>query len=250
MSIKELLQIKNHRPWTLPQGGWKYYQEWNDAIFLHWQVEEQELRKWVPDTLEIDLFEGKAWVSVVAFDMERIRPKVLPAFSPISNFHEINIRTYVNYKGKQGVYFLSIEGSKRLSCQMAKSLSALPYRYSVMKRKQGMYRSTNDPLEDRLHLDFEIGASVKQKSQLEWWLMERYALFQDSPGAINAYEIHHAPWPAKKVTLTSIELNYPRFSELFSGRPDLCHYSSGVQVLAWGNEKYLSENVALESNGN
>jgi len=96
-----------------------------------------ELKKHVPKELEIDLFKGKPWVSVVAFTMENIRPKNIPAFSPISNFHEINIRTYVKMNNKNGVYFLSIEGGKRLSCKIAKFISDLPYRYSIIDRSVG-----------------------------------------------------------------------------------------------------------------
>lgn len=62
----------------------------------------------VPHDLEIDLFEGKPWVYLVAFTMEKIRPKYLPSFPPISDFDEINIRTYVKKDNKAGVYFLSI----------------------------------------------------------------------------------------------------------------------------------------------
>ena len=109
MKIKEILNQTNHRPWKIPNESWKFYQEWNRAVFLHWQVELSELKKFVPDELEIDLFDGKAWISVVAFTMEKIRPKYLPYFSPISNFDEINVRTYVKANGKSGVYFLSIE---------------------------------------------------------------------------------------------------------------------------------------------
>lgn len=105
MTVYEILKSTEHRPWKLPNGTWKFYQEWNNAIFLHWQVNLNELRKFVPEQLEIDLFENKPWISLVAFNMENIRPKNMPAFSPISNFHEINIRTYVKFGNKSGVYF-------------------------------------------------------------------------------------------------------------------------------------------------
>ena len=93
MKIQEILKKTEHRPWSLPDANWKFYQEWNDAVFLHWQVDESELKKLVPADLEIDRYEGKSWVSLVAFTMEKVRPKFLPPFPPISNFHEINIRT-------------------------------------------------------------------------------------------------------------------------------------------------------------
>src|SRR5687768_14912863 len=114
MTIQEILNHTEHRPWGIPKDKWKYYQEWNHAVFLHWQVDVNELKKFVPEGLEIDLYDGKPWVSLVAFDMENIRSRNLPSFSPISNFHEINIRTYVKKENKTGVYFLSIEGGNRI----------------------------------------------------------------------------------------------------------------------------------------
>jgi len=80
MTIKEILNTTNHRPWKIPSSGWKFYQEWNNAIFLHYRVELKELKKFVPKELVIDLFEGKPWVSLVAFIMEKIRPKIYPLF--------------------------------------------------------------------------------------------------------------------------------------------------------------------------
>ena len=103
MTIQEILQTTSHRPWQMPKGKWKYYQEWNNAIFLHFEANIEELEKLVPKDLEIDTHEGKAYVSIVPFTMERIRQRNIPAFSPISNFHEVNIRTYVKYKGKDSL---------------------------------------------------------------------------------------------------------------------------------------------------
>src|SRR5690606_29791822 len=136
LKIKEILQLTNHRPWKMPAEEWKYYQEWNDAVFLHWQVEPAGLREFVPPELEIDLYDDKAWVSVVAFTMQKIRPRNLPPFPPVSDFHEINIRTYVKNNNKTGVYFMSIEGGTGISCRVARTLSELPYRYSRMKRQE------------------------------------------------------------------------------------------------------------------
>ena len=95
MTIQEILDRNNHRPWKIPTERWRYYQEWNRTIFLHWEVELNELKKHIPSELEIDLFEGKPWISIVAFTMEKIRPRNLPSFPPISDFDEINVRTYV-----------------------------------------------------------------------------------------------------------------------------------------------------------
>ncbi len=233
MTIKELLKTTSHRPWNIPEESWSYYQEWNNALFLHWGVDLTELKRFVPDELEIDLFDGKPWVSLVAFTMEKIRPKYLPSFSPISDFDEINIRTYVKSKNKTGVYFLSIEGGNRLSCKIAKALSELPYRYSKIKRSGTMYSSFNPVFSDQMHLDYKIGEELNEKTSLDKWLTERYALFQDTKISINQFEIHHIEWPLFDLDFKEIEIDYPRFKNLLSNTPDRKQYSTGVQVIAW-----------------
>lgn len=233
MTVKEILNITKHRPWTIPTEKWKYYQEWNNAVFLHWQVELQELQTLVPTDIEIDLFDGKPWVSLVAFSMEKISPKNLPSFSPISNFDEINIRTYVKKANKTGVYFLSIEGGALISCTIAKTLSELPYRYSKIKRQGNLYSSENEQFKDKIKIKYEVGQELKEKTELDKWLTERYALFQDTETSINEFEIHHIEWPTYNVDIKEIEIEYPRFSKLLNNLPDKKHYSTGVQVIAW-----------------
>ncbi|MFD2562609.1 YqjF family protein [Aquimarina rubra] len=237
MTIQKILKNTEHRPWELPKQPWKYYQEWNKAIFLHWKVDDNELRKFVPKELEIDMYEGSPWVSLVAFSMEKIRPKNLPYFDPISNFGEINIRTYIKSGKKTGVYFLSIEGGKKLSCMIAKKISELPYRYSKMKRKSGIYTSTNNQYEDSLKIEYHPGKEQNTKSDLDIWLTERYALFQDSKEFINEYEIHHPEWSLQDIEIKNLLVKYPRFETLLKNNPDKMCYSKGVQVLAWGMDK-------------
>ncbi len=245
MTIQDILNKTEHRPWELRKDNWKFYQEWNNAVFLHWQVNENELRRLVPIDLEVDLFDGKPWVSLVAFTMDKIRPRNLPAFPPISNFDEINIRTYVKYKGKTGVYFLSIEGGTKISCQIAKRLSKLPYRYSKMNRQFNYYSSINSEYNDVLELNYQVGQKLINKSELDTWLTERYALFQDTASSINEFEIQHLEWPVFKVDLKKIAIEYPRFSKLLNNSPRLSHYSSGIQVLAW--EKIKHKKIAATS---
>lgn len=238
MKTREILNIVEHRPWKLPNESWKFYQEWNNAIFLHWQVELSELQKFVPKELKIDLFEGKPWVSIVAFTMEKMRRRNLPSFSPISNFDEINIRTYVKSKDqKTGVYFLSIEGGNHLSCKIAKAISELPYRFSKIDRTKDQFNSNNLEFNDQLDIKFSIGKRLVSKSELDIWLTERYALFQDSNSTINEFEIHHLEWQLNKIEISSLKFNYKRFNKLLIGEPDKIQYSKGVNVIAWGRNK-------------
>jgi uncharacterized protein YqjF (DUF2071 family) len=237
LSIKEILESVAHRPWPLPNSSWKYYQEWNNALFLHWEVEPDLLHSFLPAELELDLIEDNAWVSLVIFDMERIRPRNLPAVSLISDFHEINLRTYVKHRNKTGVYFLSIEAGKRLSSSLAKAISELPYRYSQMMRERGYTLSHNAQRGDIIEVRYNVGEVVQIKTSVDTWLTERYALFQDGKRGLNAFDIHHVEWPIHEVKLQQLKCDYPMHNDLLQGEPNLVHYSPGVQVLAWGKER-------------
>lgn len=234
--MKDLLQNNKHRPWPIPKKRWKFYQEWNKAVFLHWKVDFDALRKLVPAGLEIDLFEGNAWVSLVAFTMEKIRPRNLPYFSPVSDFDEINIRTYIKSGNKTGVYFLSIEGGKRLSCALAKSISGLPYRFSKMHREKGAFFSENTPHKESFSIRFSV-EELQNKNNFDYWVTERYALFQETSKGINEFEIHHLEWPIQKLKTTALEVKYDRFKNLIGRPPDKAHYSSGVKVLAFNKKE-------------
>lgn len=242
LKLQDILKQTSHRPWEIPTQKWRFYQEWNDALFLHWQVDLEELKKFVPEELEIDLFDGKPWVSIVAFAMQEIRPRYMPAFAPISNFLEINVRTYIKTKDKSGVYFLSMEGGKNASCKVAKFISKLPYRYSKITRETESYRSMNSEFGDQLDVKFKIGAPAAYKTDLDRWLTERYALFQDNGDFINEYEIHHQEWPLNEPVIENITLSYPRFEKLIGRKPDVVNYSNGIQVLAWGKKSIHKTN--------
>ena len=237
MSIHKLLNTTEHRSWPVPEENWRYYQEWNRSVFLHWKVEVSDLQQFVPEGFEIDLFEGKPWVSLVAFTMEKIRPKYLPSFSPISNFDEINIRTYIKSKNKTGVYFLSIEGGTNWSCKIARAMSELPYRFSKMHRTQNKFVSFNSEFNDEFEIEFETGKHIAEKTSLDKWLTERYALFQDSEKTKNEFDIHHLKWPIQEIKLKNICVKYPRFDKLINNTPNKVQYSEGVKVIAWGKRK-------------
>ncbi len=134
-TVTQILKQTEHRPWDLPSTPWLYYQEWNEVLFMHWEIEPEFLFEHLPENIELDLFNQKAWISLVPFTMEKIRPSFLPSFPPISNFHEINLRTYVTKNGKRGVYFINIGSQKWLSTLLAKKLSGLPYENATIKRK-------------------------------------------------------------------------------------------------------------------
>ncbi|MNX91104.1 hypothetical protein D3C86_1231730 [compost metagenome] len=236
--IEHLLADVSHRPWAMPKGKWEFYQEWNDVLFLHWEVPFEFLRKEVPKELTLDSFEGKYYVSLVAFTMQNIRPRNLPSLKFISDFHEINVRTYINNGNKRGVYFLNIEAEKILSVIVARKLSGLPYDKSNIKRTDKTYQSFNSKKGFKLKVTFEMGEMVSDKNALDRWLTERYCLYHEEQQNIFRFDIHHKEWEIKNLIIENLELSYQFGNiKLTKDTLKLCHYSEGVQVVSWAKEK-------------
>lgn len=240
--IDRILQAVEHRPWPMPRERWAYYQEWNRLIFLHFEVPFDVLRALVPDALELDAFEGKYYISVVPFSMEKIRPRYLPAVGFISNFDEINVRTYVKKEGKAGVYFLNIEGGKTLSVFVSKKLSGLPYEKATMKRKEEMYTSSNAKKKFQLEANYTIGEKVQQKTPLQIWLTERYCLYVYVNNNLYRYQIHHEEWELKTIAFEQLKVDYQLAGIHLTEKNVIApNYADGIRVVAWSKEKVRSE---------
>ena len=98
-----MLTEVDHRPWPLPSSPWMIAMQWHDLAFLHWPVPAARLRPLIPASLELQTFEGTAWLGVVPFTMKGTRPRFLPALPWFSDFPELNVRTYVTVENKPGV---------------------------------------------------------------------------------------------------------------------------------------------------
>jgi uncharacterized protein YqjF (DUF2071 family) len=173
-SIASILQMKAHRPYPMPERSWKYYQEWHDVLFAHWRVALEPLRELIPQGIDIDLFEGQAWVSLVAFDLKKLHPNFIPPFPPVSDFIEINMRTYVLRNGKPGIYFFSLEAEKAFSAWMGRLGIGLPYMKSTISHEEGYYKSINKKHGFDLWVRYQPGEVIKNKNALDKWLTERY----------------------------------------------------------------------------
>lgn len=238
MKAKSILKQTRHRTFDVPSRSWKFYQEWNDAIFLHWKVEPETINPFLPEGIKLDIVNGKTWVSLVAFNMNHIGIRSLPRLPHISDFHEINIRVYVVCNGKPSVYFLNMEGSKRSSCKVLKTMSKFPYQYSKMRRTDYSYESKSKDHKDSFYMEYRIGNDPIIKDDTDVWLTERYAVFQDYKGQIIEYDVHHVEWPMQAISIKKLELDYPKFNHIINNKPDKIHYSKGVQVLTWDKRKF------------
>jgi uncharacterized protein len=109
------------------------YQQWRDLLFLHWEYSTATIQATLPDGLYVDTFDGKAYLGVVPFFMRNIRPRYLPTVPGISNFMELNLRTYVHDReGVPGVWFYSLDANQHLAVKIARRFFHLPYVFAHM----------------------------------------------------------------------------------------------------------------------
>src|SRR5262245_6941147 len=121
-----------HRPWTMPDRPWVMTQTWNDLLFAHWSVDAAQLRALIPPSFELDLFDGEAWLGIVPFEMTNVSPRGVPSLPWVSEFPELNVRTYVRVDDRPGVYFFSLDAGNALAVQTARMLLNLPYHTAEM----------------------------------------------------------------------------------------------------------------------
>lgn len=240
------LENQDHRPWPIPSKSWRWRQSWCDLLFAHWPVPVEVLQPLVPDPLQIQEFDGTSWIGIVPFRMEGVMLRPLPDMPWISAFPELNVRLYVEYKGKPGVWFLSLDATNPLAVWAAKRFFYLPYLKANMhidkNGQQFVYHS------ERIHRHpgITFDASYQPTSEvyraedgtLEQWLTERYCLYAQAPdGTLYRSEVHHRPWPLQqaKATVRTNQLLKP-FNITLPNSPPLLHFSGQLDVIIWPAE--------------
>ena len=238
-----MLDQTAHRPWPLPEGPWAMAMQWHDLLFAHWPVPVEALRQRVPPALDLDTYEGQAWVGVVPFGMSGVRPRRAPPLPWVSAFPELNVRTYVTAGGKPGVFFFSLDAGNPLIVEVARTWYRLPYfRASMSLRREAErvhYRSVRtDRRASGAGFAGRYGPAgdVYRASpgSLASWLTERYCLYAvDAAGRIYRGEIHHAPWPLQtaEAELETNTMTQPIGIQL-AGSP-LLHFARRLEVVAW-----------------
>jgi uncharacterized protein len=232
-----------HRPWPLPARAWLMGQTWYDLLFAHWAVRPEALRPLVPEPLELDLRDGEAWLGVTPFVVAGLRVRGTPPLPWLSRFPELNVRTYVDYGGRPGVYFFSLDAARRAAVAAARRAYRLPYFHAKMSaRHQGetvryaskRIDSSGPPAELRARYGPTGPRLPVDDGSLERWLAERYCLYVvDERGRALRADIHHPPWPLQPAAAT-IELNtMTRSLGVELDADPLLHYSGRQDTVIW-----------------
>ena len=215
-------------------------QTWHDLLFAHWPIDVQELRRLVPSLLPLDTYEGQCWIGVVPFWMSHIHARGLPPFPGLSQFPELNVRTYVTLDGKPGVYFFSLDAANLPAVWAARAFYHLPYFHAEMSAtiQNGWieYRSHRHERQAEFLARYRPTASVELSCSgtLKHWYTERYCLYTTLGHNIYRAEIHHQPWPLQDAEAI-IETNSMASASGIQLSPNtpLLNFAKQLEVLIW-----------------
>ncbi|MBL8059988.1 MAG: DUF2071 domain-containing protein [Chthonomonas sp.] len=186
--------------------------KWHDLLFAHWPIGVSDLRPLIPEPLEIDTYDGQAWIAIVPFHMTGVKH---PLFPKAMSFPELNVRTYVKHHDKRGVWFFSLDAESWLTVRGARFTFGLPYFDAVMAVahcEDAIGYSSTRYHRGAPHAKLEIGYRPTSEpfralaGSLEEFLTERYCLFSQRRGRVLRGDIQHDPWPLQ-LAVAEIEHN-------------------------------------------
>ena len=212
---------------------------WSDVWFAHWAVDPATVEAQLPAGLTADTYEGEAYLGVVGFQMEQIRPRGIPFGL---SFPELNLRTYVDGPAGPGIYFFSLDAGDWLGVTLARQFFHLPYYRASMHVEE-----TADGTRFRSHRTHRNATPMSfegtyrpegtpeeaDPGTLDAFLAERYRFYAASDGQLYDGPVEHQPWKLQPATI-DIERNDLFDTNGFeqpAGDP-LVHYSPGVTVTA------------------
>ena len=219
-------------------------QKWRELLFLHWEADPVVLQSLLPPGLTVDTFEGKAYIGLVPFTMQDVRPVWAPAVPWLSHFHEVNVRTYVHQGGENpGVWFFSLDAANPVAVWLARTLWKLPYFTATMhlsiaengERRYATKRARKPSVGATFLWRPDGDPQPAAPGTLAHFLCERYLLYADNGKTLLRGQVHHAPYPIQRAELRHLEDTLlAEAGVLVGGPPPLIHYATGVDVEVFG----------------
>src|SRR5690242_15233907 len=223
-------------------------QAWNNLLFAHWPLAPAIMRPLVPRCLDLDTFDGQCWVAVTPFVITDLAVRGVPPLPVFSHFPELNVRTYVRYQDKPGVFFFSLDAGSASAVFAARLFYALPYFYARMRAQvtpgKVRYRCHRTQAGRTAEFRAEYGAisppHPAQPGTLPYFLCERCCLYAVEGRRLYRAEIHHPPWPLQDAAAEiAVNTMAQAAGITLPGEPACLHFAQRVEVLVWWPERLL-----------
>jgi uncharacterized protein YqjF (DUF2071 family) len=197
---------------TRPEGTVVMLQRWEHLLFLHWRYDIATVQATLPPGLTVDPWNGSAWVGLVPLFMRDVRPRFVPPVAMLSDFLELNVRTYVyDAAGRPGIYFYSLDCDQPLVVETARGLLHLRYEHATMEAAAGIdgwvnfeAQRTGTVLKSRFRYRAFGPAAEAVEDTIDFFLIERYRLFAtDANGErLTSVRVCHAPYRIRAAEVT------------------------------------------------
>jgi len=219
-------------------------QRWSDLLFAHWTADANLVQATLPPGLFVDTFEGRAYLGIVPFFMERVRPAWLPPVPWLSWFQELNVRTYVHdAQGRPGVWFYSLDCNQPVAVTLARNLFHLPYHHARMSAQRDLHpirmASRRKRGQDATsHFAWTPGPVTwtAAPGSLDFFLIERYLLFTvDRTGRLLSGHVHHPAYQINQPVVTELSVEPARLAGFrLAGEPVSVLGVDAVDVSIYG----------------
>ena len=235
-----------------------FYATWDCAIFIHYETDPQELQSCVP--YDLDFYQGRAFVSLVAFTMRGMRPRFGGRIGelllrPIATHHFLNVRTYIRHNGEPAINFMREWLSSRMAAWLGPWSFGLPYRFGRIE-----YEHEDEDQRGKVEADagsFHFCATFEANDlgictpgSLDEFLLERYTAFTQFRKRRRFFRIWHEPWQqvSAKIQIATDNLIHSTGRWWRDARCIGANYSPGVNVwMGWPHARNSSGVVSSAS---
>lgn len=187
-------------------------QGWWDLTSVHWRYDAEAVRQVLPAGLEVDTFDGSAWVGLIAFSMRGVGVPGLPGVPYLGSFPEVNVRTYVIRDGVPAVWFCSLDINRLIPTLVARTTYRLPYCWgSANHGRSGDVVTTRVRRRwphrgPRTDLTVEVGEPVVDPTDLDIFLTARWGLYSHGGrGRVRYAAVEHVRWPLNTARLVQVD---------------------------------------------
>ncbi len=211
--------------------------EWRKLIMAQYEVAPAVLAPWLPPGVELDLFRGECFVSLVGFLFDRVRIKGLPV--PFhTRFEEVNLRFYVRRVEPDGTVRRGVVFIREFVPRMAITLIAnalyeepyatLPTRHEIAA-EAGRLRVQYAWKHRRVWYSIDVQASAAAQliapGSIEEFITEHYwGYTKRTRGRTSEYQVEHPRWQTYPILDCQIAADFgalygPAFAALNPQQP-------------------------------
>jgi uncharacterized protein YqjF (DUF2071 family) len=186
-------------------------QRWTNLAYLHWRYDPVVIQALLPAGLEVDTFDGSAWVGLIPFSMRDVGVPNLPPVPYFGDFPEVNVRTYVRRNGVPGVWFFSLDVNRLAPALVARATYLLPYCWGKASNElEGNTLTTSVrrrwPSVASTKIQVEVGDVIAEPDDLANFLTARWGLYSRGLGQSLMYApVDHEPWPLHTASLVGLQ---------------------------------------------